>query len=90
MPNRLALFADRDEAGRRLAAALEHFRDRDPVVVALPRGGVPVAFEVARLLGAPLDILVVRKIGAPFNPEYGIGAIAEGGFRFFRRDDHEL
>ncbi|MBS1844767.1 MAG: dienelactone hydrolase family protein [Actinobacteria bacterium] len=90
MPNRLALFADRDEAGRRLAAALEHFRDRDPVVIALPRGGVPVAFEVARLLGAPLDVLVVRKIGAPFNPEYGIGAIAEGGFRFFRRDDHEL
>jgi predicted phosphoribosyltransferase/pimeloyl-ACP methyl ester carboxylesterase len=90
MAERLAIFVDRDEAGRRLAAALERFRATDPVVVALPRGGVPVAYEVARLLQAPLDVLVVRKIGAPYNPEYGIGAIAEGGFRFFRHDDHEL
>ncbi len=90
MPDRLALFADRDEAGRRLAAALERLRDRDPIVVALPRGGVPVAFEVARLLAAPLDVLLVRKVGAPFQPEYAVGAIAEGGFRFIRREEVEL
>ena len=90
MATRLALFVDRDEAGRRLAASLERYRDRDPVVVAVPRGGVPVAFEVARLLAAPLDILVVRKIGSPFTPEYGIGAVAEGGFRYLRPDEIEL
>lgn len=90
MADRLALFVDRDEAGRRLAASLERFRDREPLVVALPRGGVPVAYEIARLLAAPLDILLVRKVGAPFQPEYGIGAIAEGGFRYIREDEVEL
>jgi putative phosphoribosyl transferase len=90
MADRLALFADRDEAGRRLAAALERFRDREPVVVALPRGGVPVAYEVARLLEAPLDVLLVRKVGAPHRREYGVGAIAEGGFRHIRHDEVEL
>jgi putative phosphoribosyl transferase len=90
MANRLALFTDRREAGRRLAEALERFRDEEPLVVALPRGGVPVGFEVARALGAPLDILLVRKLGAPFRPEYGIGAIAEGGIRFVRERDVEL
>jgi putative phosphoribosyl transferase len=90
MADRLAVFADRRDAGRRLAVELERFRDEDPLVVALPRGGVPVGFEVAGTLGAPLDILLVRKIGAPFNPEYGIGAIAEGGARFIRREDAEL
>jgi putative phosphoribosyl transferase len=90
MANRLALFVDRREAGRRLADALERFRDEEPLVIALPRGGVPVGFEVARALAAPLDILLVRKLGAPFNPEYGIGAIAEGGVRFVRREDVEL
>src|SRR5665648_664070 len=72
-------FQDRHDAGRRLAALLEPFRDEQPVVVGIPRGGVPVAAEVARALGAPLDIAVVRKIGAPQNPEYAIGALAEGG-----------
>src|SRR5690606_34844415 len=76
--------------GRELAGALERFRDSEPLVIALPRGGVPVGFEVARALGAPLDILLVRKLGAPFNPEYGIGAIAEGGVRFIRREEAEL
>lgn len=90
MARRLALFVDRAEAGRRLAPALERFRYRDPIVIALPRGGVPVAFEIARALSAPLDILLVRKIGAPFHPEYGIGAIAEGGFRVIRREEVEL
>lgn len=59
-------------------------------MIALPRGGVPVAHEIARALSAPLDILLVRKIGAPFHPEYGIGAIAEGGFRVIRRNEVEL
>jgi putative phosphoribosyl transferase len=90
MVNRLALFTDRREAGRLLADALERFRDSEPLVIALPRGGVPVGFEVAKALGAPLDILLVRKLGAPFRPEYGIGAIAEGGIRFVREADAEL
>jgi putative phosphoribosyl transferase len=90
MVERLVLFADRREAGRALGEALERFRDADPVVMALPRGGVPVGYEVARALAAPLDILLVRKLGAPFNPEYGIGAIAEGGVRFIRSEDVEL
>ncbi len=74
-------FADRHDAGRRLARLLEHLRVERPIVVGIPRGGVPVAAEVASALGAPLDILVVRKIGAPQNPEYGIGALAEDGVR---------
>ncbi|MFN8217741.1 MAG: phosphoribosyltransferase family protein [Solirubrobacterales bacterium] len=90
MAHRLALFADRRDAGRRLAPLLEHLRDRDPVVIALPRGGVPVAFEVCRALAAPLDVLLVRKVGSPRQPEYGIGAIAEGGVSFIRGDEAEL
>ncbi len=90
MAHRLALFADRRDAGRRLAEALQRLRDEDPIVLALPRGGVPVAFEVARALDAPLDILLVRKIGAPYQPEYGIGAVAEGGVRFIRTEDVEV
>jgi putative phosphoribosyl transferase len=78
---RTGQFADRREAGRRLAAELLPLAPQDPVVVGLPRGGVPVAEEVARALGAPLEILAVRKLGAPHNPEYGIGAIAEDGTR---------
>lgn len=71
-------FVDRRHAGRRLAAALLHLNDTAPVVLALPCGGVPVAYEVARALGAPLDMMLVRKIGAPFNPEFGIGAVVDG------------
>ncbi|HUH80380.1 MAG TPA: phosphoribosyltransferase family protein [Solirubrobacteraceae bacterium] len=73
------VFRDRHDAGRRLAALLERFRDELPVVVGMPRGGVPVAAEVARELNAPLDVVVVRKVGAPQNPEYALGAVAEGG-----------
>ncbi len=71
-------FRDRGDAGRRLADRLPPDLD-DPLVLALPRGGVPVAKEVATRLGAPLEVLVARKIGAPGHPELGIGAIAEGG-----------
>src|SRR4051795_8269596 len=74
------LFADRREAGRRLATQLSGFGDRPNVdVLALPRGGVPVGFEVARALGAPLDVFVVRKLGVPGHEELAMGAIASGG-----------
>ena len=74
-------FTDRADAGRRLAALLGHLRAAAPVVVALPRGGVPVAAEVADALGAPLDLCVVRKLGVPHRPELGMGAIGEDGAR---------
>ncbi|ALL65250.1 Phosphoribosyl transferase domain protein [Paraburkholderia caribensis MBA4] len=72
-------FADRADAGRALAVQLKHYAQRDDVVVlGLPRGGVPVAYEVARALGAPLDVLVVRKLGVPWQCELAMGAIASG------------
>ncbi len=74
----LTPFADRTRAGRLLAERLAHLRDAHPLVLALPRGGVPVALEVARLLGAQLDLLLVRKLGAPGHPEFGIGAVVDG------------
>ncbi|TXK35267.1 phosphoribosyltransferase [Nonomuraea sp. C10] len=74
------MFVDRHDAGVRLAERVrEAVSDENVVVVGLPRGGVPVAFEVARALGAPLDVIVVRKLGVPFQPELGFGAIGEGG-----------
>jgi putative phosphoribosyl transferase len=76
------IFQDRIDAGVRLAAALERYRSARPLVLGLPRGGVPVAYEVARALGAPLDVWIVRKIGAPGQPELGMGAVAEGGAVF--------
>ena len=75
------VFADRDDAGRRLAARLGHLRGEPVVVLGLPRGGVPVALQVARALGAPLDVIVVRKLGVPFQPELGMGAVGEDGVR---------
>jgi putative phosphoribosyl transferase len=72
------VFQDRTDAGRQLAQALAGIRLRDPVVLALPRGGVPLGCEIARSLNAPLDLLLVRKIGAPGHSEYGIGAVIEG------------
>lgn len=79
-------FADRAEAGALLARRLSGMPLSDPVVLALPRGGVPVALPVARELSAPLDVLVTRKIGYPAQPELGVGAIAEGGDPVFDRD----
>jgi putative phosphoribosyl transferase len=72
------LFEDRRDAGRQLAAALSRYRQSRPVVLALPRGGVPVGFEVAKALAAPLDVLLVRKIGAPGHEELGLGAVVDG------------
>lgn len=72
-------FADRHDAGRRLTPRLAGFGDEEPVVLALPRGGVPVAFEIASALRLPLDVLLVRKVGVPIQPELAMGAIGEDG-----------
>ncbi len=82
-------FRDRDEAGHRLAKALAHHQGEDCAVFALPRGGVPVAAPVAQALKAPLDLILVRKIGVPYQPELAMGAIADaGGAPFtFRNED---
>jgi putative phosphoribosyl transferase len=79
-------FANRTEAGRRLALKLQHLRGTPVVVLGLPRGGVPVAYEVAKELGAPLDVIVVRKLGAPGQPELGMGAIGEDGVRVINQE----
>ena len=80
MPTKLArIFVDRHAAGRELGQRLQPLALQSPVVLGLARGGVPVASGVALALDAPLDVLVVRKIGAPGNPELGLGAVAEGG-----------
>ncbi|MGW7055309.1 phosphoribosyltransferase family protein [Streptomyces sp. NPDC054887] len=80
------LFTDRADAGQRLAVALRHLASEEPVVLGLPRGGVPVAYEVARALGCPLDVVVVRKLGVPYHRELGFGAIGEGGARVISDD----
>ncbi len=71
-------FIDRADAGRQLAKALLQYKDEQPVVLALPRGGVPVAAEIAAALEAPLDLVLVRKIGVPFQPELAMGAVVDG------------
>ena len=73
------IFQDRLDAGRRLATRLNYLRGQDVVVLGLPRGGVPVAHEVAKELGVPLDVIVVRKLGVPSQPELAMGAVSEGG-----------
>lgn len=80
-------FKDRSEAGRKLAHALTKYRDRRPVVLALPRGGVPVAAEVAAALKAPLDLVLVRKIGVPIQPELAMGAVVDGSAPIVVRND---
>src|SRR5207248_7880863 len=81
------LFRDRTEAGRELAAKLADYAGRpDVLVLALPRGGVPVGAEVARALGAPLDVFLVRKLGVPGHEELALGAIATGGVRLLNAD----
>ncbi len=80
------IFIDRVDAGRRLATRLQYLREDRVVVLGLPRGGVPVAYEVARALDAPLDVIVVRKLGVPFQPELGMGAIGEDGVRIINEE----
>lgn len=75
------IFRDRRDAGRKLAEHLKDYEQCDALVLGLPRGGVEVAYEVARALGAELDVIVTRKLGAPHNPEFGFGAIGPGGVR---------
>lgn len=79
-------FADREEAGRRLADRLAHLKGARVVVLGLPRGGVPVARQVAEALGVPLDVIIVRKLGVPWQPELAMGAIGEGGVRVLNQD----
>jgi predicted phosphoribosyltransferase len=80
-------FRDRSEAGQLLARQLDEYAGRDDVLVlALPRGGVPVGFEIARRLGIPLDVFIVRKLGVPWHPELAMGAIASGGVRVLNED----
>jgi predicted phosphoribosyltransferase len=80
-------FMNREAAGRMLAEALERYRGPDVVVFALPRGGVPVAAEVGRYLGAPVDLLLVRKIGMPYQPEFALGAVVDGSRPVVVRND---
>ncbi len=81
------MFRNRSEAGSRLAARLDRYKNRDDVIVlALPRGGVVTGFEIARMIGAPLDVLIVRKIGFPSQPELAAGAVAETGSVVLNRD----
>lgn len=80
-------YRDRHDAGRRLGAALREYRDLpDVIVLAIPRGGVPVGYEVAQALHVPLDVIVVRKLGVPFQPELAMGAIASGGIRVLNHE----
>jgi predicted phosphoribosyltransferase len=80
-------FKDRTEAGQKLALALAKYTDRQPAILALPRGGVPVAAEVASALEAPLDLLLVRKIGVPFQPELAMGAVVDGAMPIVVRNE---
>lgn len=75
------IFRDREDAGRRLAERLVRYRGENPIILALPRGGVPVGYEISRLLQAPLDVIIARKLGAPGQPELAVGAVAPGGVR---------
>src|SRR5215467_10960067 len=83
-------FADRSDAGRKLAQALLRYKDQEPVILALLRGGVPVAAEVAAALDAPLDLILVRKIGVPTQPELAMGAVANGGVPIVVRNEEVI
>jgi putative phosphoribosyl transferase len=80
-------FRNRSEAGRRLAVALAGYKEQEPVILALPRGGVAIAAEVAAALDAPLDLILVRKVGAPFQPELAMGAVSDGGASIIVRNE---
>ena len=80
-------FRNRSEAGRRLAVALARYKEQEPAILALPRGGVAVAAEVAAALDAPLDLILVRKVGVPFQPELAMGAVVDGGASIIVRNE---
>lgn len=82
----MTLFANRTSAGHALATRLPEYANRDVLVLGLPRGGVPVAYEVAKALNAELDVMIVRKVGAPFQPELALGAVASGGVVVLNED----
>jgi putative phosphoribosyl transferase len=82
----MTLFANRTSAGQALATRLPEYANRDVLVLGLPRGGVPVAYEVAKALNAELDVMIVRKVGAPFQPELALGAVASGGVVVLNED----
>lgn len=84
------IFQDRAEAGRKLAKALAHYKEDGPLILALPRGGVPVAAEVALALDAPLDLVLVRKLGVPWQPELAMGAIVDGPQPYVVRNEDIL
>jgi predicted phosphoribosyltransferase len=81
-PQKRMIFSDRNDAARRLALALAKYKGRNPLVLAIPRGAVPMAERIARELGGDLDIVLVRKLRAPYNPEFAIGSVAESGWTF--------
>ncbi len=83
------MFRDRTEAGLRLAKKLAKYKNQNPVIYALPRGGVVLGVEIAKTLGAPLDLIISRKIGHQFSPEYAIGAVAEDGHTIFNEAEKE-
>ena len=83
-------FRDRIDAGRQLAKALASYKDKHPVVLALPRGGVPVGAEIAQALAAPLDLILVRKIGVPDQPELAMGAVVDGRLPMVVRNEHVI
>lgn len=86
----MIIFKNRQNAGMQLAAELAKYKDQDPVILALPRGGVPVAAEVAVALDAPLDLILVRKIGVPWQPELAMGAVVDGSTPTVVRNDHVI
>lgn len=92
MPNQsgITIFEDRADGGRRLAAALQGYKNDSCVVYALPRGGVPVATEIAQALQAPLDLILVRKLGVPFQPELAMGAVVDGGSPVVVRNENVI
>ncbi len=81
------LFKNRSEAGKQLAQKLEKYKDKDVVIYALPRGGVVTAYEIASYFHAPMDLIITRKIGHPYSPEYAIGAVAENGHHIFNQNE---
>lgn len=81
------MFKDRTDAGRKLAKLLKEFRDKDVVIYALPRGGVVIGAEIAKAINAPLDLIITRKIGHPYQPEYAIGAVTENGYSVFNKEE---